>query len=243
MSSQFSTPSHLSPRQKSPDKAKIYLITAVVSVVIIGLILYVASQTLSEDKHDTPTPQPEPSSSYNIKPFVIAANTLGIDAINTWNKVEQGDFTAVLPPRLKALSEDELAARIRDQNVQIPDASILLMALDEKTDFNEVNVTITRILSTSSMTPEVYAEGVAAEFNENKYTIEDIFAYQLGSRRVGRVIYSKTFSTPVIGPFSGVHFAYVQDNVIWVITGTALSADFDDWLPIFEVIAREFEIN
>ena len=227
--------------EQSKSKTQNYILAAIVSLIIVCVGLAFVANQINNNETPEDTDQLE-KSDYPVKPFASAAETLEIETINQWTVYPGEGFTITLPERLEIMSDDEFQAMMEAANYAQPDDSqFYLMALDADATLNGVNITLNSIKTTGGMTPDNYVTGTANEFEAAQYTVDDVSAYELGGNRVGRLIYSRP-STQA-GSLTGVQFAFIQNRTIWVVTGTGVSAEFEDWLPIFEAIAREFEIN
>jgi hypothetical protein len=211
-----------------------HVIAALVLVMIgVGLLLLVADfQHQGEEIGESLDPDQD---------FRGAAHALEIEPVAEWRMVKGDGFFLYLPQRLEPLSEAEFEHIIGASVVDSSSARTVLMALDSHRTRFGTNVTVTAISVADTITPGEYVVSVASEIQIEGYSIKDQSVYQLEGRSVGRLIYETT--TAQGHRASGVQFAYTEGRTVWVVTGTALSAELHDWLPIFETIARRFEFN
>ncbi len=214
-----------------PDRRSRNLSFAVVvSLILVCGGLFVITQ-LSQDDEKVG------ESDYPVKKYADAAQVLEIEALNEWNEVEESSFTIHLPRRLKPINEME--------TTQIAVAgsgpNLLLGAMDQDAPVSGINVMVMMMPGTGDMTPAKYVVGVAKEMKAGGYSIKDKSSYDLGGERVGRLVYEATGASGQ--RLSGVQFVFARNGTIWAIVGTGMTSVFDDWLPVFEVIAREFRIR
>jgi hypothetical protein len=218
-------------------KTERYILAVVVSVIFVCLNLYVWAMMTGEDTNDDDDQTLE-RSDYPVKSYASADETLGIGPTSAWIDHAGSGFTLTLPQRLRPVDQATLDGMLAGSQTS---QHVLMLAMDEDSTTNGVNVTVSRIPTDSTMTPDIYVSGVADEMRGAKFTVDDVAAYSLGRQRFGRLIYSQESS--VVGLITGVQFAFVENGNIWVINGAGISEYFDDWLPVFQVIAREFELD
>jgi hypothetical protein len=211
-----------------------HVAAALVSVMIgLGLLLLIADfQHQGEEIGE---------SLDSNQDFGGAARALEVEPAAEWHMVKGDGFSLYLPQRLEPLNGAEFEHIIGASTVDPNSARTVLMALDSRRTHFGTNVTVTAISVADTITPGEYVASVAGEIQTDGYSIKDQLVYQLEGRSVGRLIYETT--TAQGHRASGVQFAYTEGRTIWVVTGTVLSAELHDWLPVFETIAGRFEFN
>jgi hypothetical protein len=222
------------PAPDSPSRSRNLGIAVVVSLVIVCVGLSALAQLRKQNAEVG-------RSDYPVADFSSAAQALEVEPVAEWSRVEGDGFLIYLPERLNPLGEAAVKQMVSGSNVDLASAKVLLIAVDADASRSGTNLTVSTIPSSGDMSPSKYVSGVANEMKAQGYSIKDKSVYELEGRRVGRLIYETTSAWGYRS--SGVQFMCTQDQTIWVITGTVMSAELHDWLPVLETIAGRFEFE
>jgi hypothetical protein len=222
------------PAPDSASRSRNLGIAVMVSLVIVCVGLYALARLKQNDSEVG-------RSDYPVADFISAAQALEVEPVAEWSRVEGDGFSIYLPERLNPLDEVEFRQMVSASIVGSQGATMLMMAVDADLTQFGTNVMVSAIPISGDMSPGTYVSGVADEMKAQGYSIKDKSVYELEGRSVGRLIYEAT--TAQGHRASGVQFAYPEGQTIWVVTGTALSAELHDWLPVFEAIAGRLEFE
>lgn len=156
---------------------------------------------------------------------------------------EGGDLTSedmeILEKRLKDLGYEELAQLIRQ------DSSLghVIFAFDTKSGKSHflTNVIVGRERILSFVTPSLYIENVAANFEtSDQYRVIEKDVVQLSGREAGRLVVSAKVDDMA---FRQLMYCIKDDRTMWFILFTTAAEEFTQRLPVFEQSALTFAIR
>jgi hypothetical protein len=223
-----------------------YATAVFISIIIVCAALAFLGRLFENDKIG--------ESDYPIKDFTLAASALDVEPVDEWRTETGRGFSASLPERLRVATESEtqdftgmvvsMGDELFDTEVDFDEAmnedNLMILVLDQSYLVGGINITIARLAGSGTESMSYYVKGISDQFKPLGATITDRSVYTLGGKEMGRII----IQMEVVGiGVSGVQFLRKDSRSVWAITGSAPSADFENWLPIFETVAREFEIN
>ena len=156
--------------------------------------------------------------------------------MSQWNRLAGDGFTIYLPGRFEPLGDAG-----QPTAPDLHGGQVRLIVVDTDNALVATNIMVMALPASPGMTPGKYVLGTADELKRSGYQVEDKSVYELSGRSVGRLIYENTslFGQRV----SGVEFAYVNGETLWVIMGAVPSRDLENWLPVLEVITGRFGVR